>query len=167
MEAVPELNPRYIVNKTGKRISVVLRLKDYQRLIDKIQSLEKESQDHSSRCHCMSGLENTILDTIFTFVMPMKGAHAKAAWHPFTVLEGSSIAEVETTMHEPYRKLRHTLIENGVIKKDAKGVWRFTRNHPFMNPSEAASVIAGGSRNGNDSWLDGRNRTLPECGFPR
>jgi len=162
MEAVPELNPRYIVNKTGKRISVVLRLKDYQRLIDKIQSLEKESQDHSSRCHCMSGLENTILDTIFTFVMPVKGAHARAAWHPFTVLKGSSIAEEETTMYEPYRKLRHTLIENGVIEKDAKGVLRFARDYMCGSPSEAACVIAGGSKDGQVSWLDGQFRTLKE-----
>jgi len=154
MEAELGLNPRYIVNKTGKQISVVLRLKDYQSLIDRIQSLETEIQ-------CRPSQPDPI---IWKYTMPRKGACAYAVWKPprLVVLKGSGVADGEAKMTKSYSKIRRSLIKNGVIEPNAHGSLIFTQDFAFSSLSAAASVVSGGSRNG-DVWRDGQNRKLPDC----
>lgn len=74
------------------------------------------------------------------------------------VLAGSDATpDIQGSLSMGYRSLREGLIASGVITQ-AGGKYKFTRDHLFASPSQAAPVVVGYSINGRDAWKtkDGR-----------
>jgi hypothetical protein len=59
------------------------------------------------------------------------------------------------------RGLREDLIKSGVLV-GVDNVLKFSQDFEFTSPSTAASVIAGASVNGRESWRTAEGRTLKE-----
>ena len=75
------------------------------------------------------------------------------------VLAGSDVAsDVQASLSMGYRSLRDGLIASGVITQDG-GKYKFTRDHLFPSPSQAAAVVVGYSINGRDAWKTKEGRT--------
>ena len=108
---------------------------------------------------------------LFCLNLPRKGAKARGRWLPkqrrMRVLQGSTVARsaAESLPHE-YHSLRNRLIRVGIIVEQ-EGEFRFTRDYIFDSASEAASVVAGNSRSGFESWKDSKGRTLQQLGIKR
>lgn len=108
-------------------------------------------------------------EDIYNYRMPRKGADARAilSYPRMIVLKGSIVAEeVAKSMPEPYQALRRKLIGSGIIAY-VNSQLAFTCDYGFDNPSVAACVIAGGSRDGYRSWRDAAGKTLSDIGFCR
>jgi hypothetical protein len=94
----------------------------------------------------------------------MKGAEAKGRRTEtgFAVLAGSSAVFRERGSADRFViELRKKLISEGnLTEKD--GYLVFARDLEFSSPSQAASVIHGGSANGLIAWKDKKGRTLKE-----
>jgi hypothetical protein len=56
---------------------------------------------------------------------------------------------------------RNRLIEDGVLVDEHEG-YRFSIDHEFSSPSEAAAVVAGGNKNGRRRWKDENGVSLRE-----
>ncbi len=80
----------------------------------------------------------------------------------FVVLEGATARRQENVMHAGYQQLRRRLIEDGTLSAHGAEQYRLTRNYLFDSPSAAASVLAGGSKNGRTEWKDRDGRPLRE-----
>lgn len=79
----------------------------------------------------------------------------------FAVREGS-IARLKTVPSmRNYLKTRDRLIADGVLAKVEKG-YRFTVDHEFSSPSQAAAVITGRNTNGRKEWKDSKSVSLKE-----
>lgn len=102
-------------------------------------------------------------DWLFCLDMPKKGVFAKAVVYDdgtnvgISVLRGSTVGEPVPSMPDVYRKKRQGLIDIGVIKASA-----FSSACQLENPSEAACILTGDSKSGNEMWRDRRGRTLGE-----
>ncbi|MGW4112722.1 GIY-YIG nuclease family protein [Actinosynnema sp. NPDC004786] len=80
----------------------------------------------------------------------------------FTVFEGALGRLATVTMTPGYHALREKLLTEGVLAEHGQDQIRLTRTYAFDSPSSAASVLAGGSKNGRIEWRDARGRTLRE-----
>jgi hypothetical protein len=80
----------------------------------------------------------------------------------FTVLEGACGRREKKVMTSAYERLRDKLIEDGTLVEHGTGQLRLTRTYVFDSPSSAASVLAGGSKNGRDEWKDAQGRSLKQ-----
>ena len=84
------------------------------------------------------------------------------------VLKGSwATRRPNKSMPARYQSLRRSLIEANIIASDGEGELCFTTDHTFDNPSEAACVVQGGSRNGFECWKDAAGRSLQDRGWCR
>nr|BEK65026.1 hypothetical protein KPHV_22530 [Kitasatospora purpeofusca] len=79
--------------------------------------------------------------------------------NPFTTASGFAVhrgslarANSVKSMRESNRKLRQELIDNGTLVPINDTQLRLTRTHVFNTPSQVASVMCGGNRNGLDEW---------------
>jgi Domain of unknown function (DUF4357) len=78
----------------------------------------------------------------------------------FIVLEGSSGPARDNVMTRGYALLRQRLRADGILVASEPGALRMSRDYVFDSPSAAASVLAGGSRNGKTTWKDATGRTF-------
>ncbi|TXH04996.1 MAG: GIY-YIG nuclease family protein [Nevskiaceae bacterium] len=75
------------------------------------------------------------------------------------VLAGSEAApDSQPSLSSGYRAIREKLIASGALLV-ADGKARFSRDHLFRSPSQAAAVIVGYSINGRDAWKAEDSRT--------
>ncbi|MFV8750453.1 GIY-YIG nuclease family protein [Nannocystaceae bacterium ST9] len=80
----------------------------------------------------------------------------------FVVFSGSrGSAKVLDSLPAGWRAIRDEDLAAGVLTETASGV-EFTRDRLFTSPSAAASVLAGGNRNGREAWSAADGRTLKE-----
>ena len=80
----------------------------------------------------------------------------------FTVLEGACGRREKKVMTRAYAALRDRLIEDGTLVEHGEDQLRLTKTYVFDSPSSAASVLAGGSKNGRDEWKDAEGRSLKQ-----
>lgn len=80
----------------------------------------------------------------------------------FAVLEGSLGRRAKKVMTPAYEALRTRLIADGTLVDHANDQIRLTKTYIFDSPSSAASVLAGGSKNGRDEWKDDQGRSLKQ-----
>jgi len=80
----------------------------------------------------------------------------------FTVLEGALGRRETKIMTKGYEILRTKLIEEGILLPHNDKQLRLTKNYVFDSPSSAASVLAGGSKNGRVEWIDASGLTLKQ-----
>ncbi len=80
----------------------------------------------------------------------------------FVVLAGS-LGNLKTTrsLNQKWEDMRNSLIAQKQISKAGHQI-RFDKDVLFNSPSAAATVLAGGMRNGQDVWKDKANRTLKQ-----
>ena len=57
--------------------------------------------------------------------------------------------------------MRDTLLHEGILVEEGDHI-RLVRSYLFDSPSAAASVLAGGNKNGRTEWRDADSRTLKE-----
>ncbi|HEY2282564.1 MAG TPA: GIY-YIG nuclease family protein [Solirubrobacteraceae bacterium] len=79
----------------------------------------------------------------------------------FLVLEDSKGRLEKMVMQRGYEQLRDTLLHEGTLVEEGDHV-RLVRSYLFDSPSAAASVMAGGNKNGRTEWRDAAGRTLKE-----
>lgn len=65
--------------------------------------------------------------------------------------ESEAAAAIQGSLSSGYRLLRDKLIQSGVLVSSGTKL-KFTRDHLFNSPSQAAAVLAGYSINGRDAW---------------
>ena len=70
----------------------------------------------------------------------------------FVVLKGSKVAgSTVPSITSNFKRLRDTLIENGVIK-ETNGIFEITEDYVFSSPSTAAVIVLGRNANGLTEW---------------
>lgn len=79
-----------------------------------------------------------------------------------TVLDGALGRRQEKVMSPGYLALRRKLTEDGLLVPHGDEQFRLTKTYVFVSPSNAASVLSGGSKNGRIEWRDADGRTLAE-----
>lgn len=79
----------------------------------------------------------------------------------FLVLENSIGRREKMVMQRGYEQLRDTLLHEGTLVEEGDHV-RLVRSYLFDSPSAAASVLAGGNKNGRTEWKNAEGRTLKE-----
>ncbi|MER6194903.1 GIY-YIG nuclease family protein [Streptomyces cyaneofuscatus] len=80
----------------------------------------------------------------------------------FAVLAGA-LARKETKVMVPgYQRIRQELVAEGILVDINDRQYRLDRTFIFDSPSSAASVLAGGSKNGRTEWKDDQGRTIKE-----
>ena len=79
----------------------------------------------------------------------------------FLVLENSMGRREKMVMQRGYEQLRDTLIHEGTLVEEGDRI-RLVRSYLFDSPSAAASVLAGGNKNGRTEWKNTAGRTLKE-----
>lgn len=89
-------------------------------------------------------------------------AEAQQTDEGIIVIKNSQAAENVTDKLSPgYKKLRATLIENGVLKAEG-AKYIFTENTLFKSASSAAAMVVGYNINGLLHWKDASGKTLSE-----
>lgn len=105
------------------------------------------------------------------FILQANQMQAPARMQPatdstFLVLEGSGVSPVAVpSLHPGYRKLRETLVEQGVIA-GPEGQLSFTKDHAFRSIASVTQIVAGSTLNGRVAWAtaDGQNYGQWESG---
>jgi hypothetical protein len=98
-------------------------------------------------------------DTEFFLRMGSINASALKTDEGLVVLAGSESAiTVQPSLSTGYRALHERLIAAGVLANNG-GKYRFTSEHLFSSPSQAAAVIVGYSVNGREAWKTSDGRT--------
>ena len=70
----------------------------------------------------------------------------------FVVLKGSKVAgSTVPSITSNFKRLRDTLIENGVIK-ESNGIFEIAEDYVFSSPSTAAVIVLGRNANGLTEW---------------
>lgn len=78
--------------------------------------------------------------------------HAIRTDEGLVVLENSEVAaSVQTSIAIGYKNLREQLLNQGILTPMGSKL-KFTKNHLFNSPSQAASVIVGYAINGRNAW---------------
>ena len=77
-----------------------------------------------------------------------------------SLARGTTVPSMAKHVPSDYNK-RQQLIDAGVLAEDGKG-YRFTVDHVFSSPSQAAAVCAGRSPNGRVDWKDADGVSLKE-----
>jgi hypothetical protein len=80
----------------------------------------------------------------------------------FLVKEGALGRALTKTMNAGYELKRNRLRIEEILVPHGLEQLRLTRDYLFDSPSQAASVLTGGSKNGRDAWRDSRGRTLKQ-----
>lgn len=88
-------------------------------------------------------------------------AHGWETSSGFAVQKGST-ARVSTVPSMSFAvNTRRRLIDDGILVKDGESL-RFTADHVFSSPSQAATVVAGRNTNGREAWKDDKGFSLKE-----
>lgn len=95
--------------------------------------------------------ELSLLDREFVFTGPTFSARGRITDEGFVVLQGSIAAPEFKSGSEGYRRFREKLITEGALV-EKEGRFEFVRDVATSSSSQAASVVAGGNRNGPGSW---------------
>jgi len=69
----------------------------------------------------------------------------------FVVQKGSKARIKEVKLQKGYKDCRCRLLEEGILE-EKDGFYVFLRDYGFQSPTEAASVVGGGDKNGRTSW---------------
>ncbi|MFI0510969.1 hypothetical protein RKD19_008110 [Streptomyces canus] len=80
----------------------------------------------------------------------------------FAVLAGALARREAKVMVGGYQRIREELIADGILVPENDQQYRLTRTYIFDSPSSAASVLAGGSKNGRTEWKDDHGRTIKD-----
>lgn len=80
----------------------------------------------------------------------------------FVVYEGATARRLHNVMQPGYEQLRERLIKEGALQVLDDQRYVLTRNTIFDSPSAAASVLAGGAKNGRSEWKTHDGVTLKE-----
>ncbi|GAB3198145.1 GIY-YIG nuclease family protein [Geodermatophilus arenarius] len=80
----------------------------------------------------------------------------------FAVLAGALGRSEAKVMTPSYKEARDRLIAERVLVPHGDKQLRLTKTYLFDSPSQAASVLAAGSKNGRDAWRDAQGRTLKQ-----
>jgi Domain of unknown function (DUF4357) len=80
----------------------------------------------------------------------------------FVVYEGALARTTKNKMQPGYERIREQMIKDELLVPANDDQLRLTRNYLFDSPSAAASVLAGGSKNGRTEWRDAKGRTLKD-----
>lgn len=80
----------------------------------------------------------------------------------FIVQSGATTSASMGVLDRGYAQLRARLEAQGLLVTDGAGNLQLIRSYTFDSPSAAASVLAGGNRNGRVAWKDAAGRTLRE-----
>lgn len=142
-----DINPQILEDRKNSRTFVVLSDDDFNTL--EVQQPEEEY--------------------LFFLDMPRKNVSARAVVHDdggITVLRGSTVGEEVQSMDDKYRETRKRLIDTGVIGF-ADGRLMFLKSCELANRSEAACIVSGDSKSGNEIWKDRNGKTLAERGMGR
>lgn len=95
-----------------------------------------------------------VFDKEFTFSFKDISATGSVTDEGFLVLKGSTAARNIGSLGDGYRALRDKLVqEQTLVEQSDKYV--FQKDYLFSSPSAAASVVAGGNRNGLQLWMCG------------
>jgi hypothetical protein len=100
----------------------------------------------------------------FTFSVKKTGVQAQGALtdEGFVVFQGSVGAKaLSGTLPSGWTAFRQSLFASGAIVDSDTGV-AFVRDVLFKSPSAAAAILAGGSRNGLESWKASDGRTMKQ-----
>jgi hypothetical protein len=99
-----------------------------------------------------------------TYFLSSAGVQAEALDDAsgFTVQAGALAVAKTGVLDKGYAQLRADLQSQGVLVPEPGGHLRLTKSYRFDSPSAAASVLAGGNRNGRTAWRDQKGRTLKE-----
>jgi hypothetical protein len=87
---------------------------------------------------------------------PDRYAEAREVDSEFVVLAGSFASSLTGVMSTGYEATRDRLVDNGILEEVAgePKVKSLKQDYVFRSPSEAASVMTGGSENGRKRWVD-------------
>ncbi|QWQ39621.1 GIY-YIG nuclease family protein [Streptomyces sp. YPW6] len=80
----------------------------------------------------------------------------------FAVLAGALARKETKVMVAGYQRIREELVAEGILVSVNDRQYRLARTFIFDSPSSAASVLAGGSKNGRTEWKDDQGRTIKE-----
>lgn len=97
----------------------------------------------------------------YFFIKAARGADARGLLvsDGFAVMKDSTIASSTVpSMSDNLIKLRHSLIEKGIIDKDLK----LTRDYIFTSPSLAAAVVMGRNANGRTEWKNAKHKSIKD-----
>lgn len=93
---------------------------------------------------------------------PLTDASGQDESRGFLVRQGA-LGRSETKTMDPGYELKRTRLQiEGVLVPHNADQFILTRDYLFDSPSQAASVLTGGSKNGRRSWQDATGRTLKE-----
>lgn len=169
----------------------IVPIEDYQRLLDTVHMTECDLRLSPQHIHdernepvfvviltsdfmsLQYGMYVPDPDDLFRLSCPNKQAYAIAVPQfpdkHLSVLAGSTMALDEAPkLESPYKALRKTLVERGVVAIDSYGEpYTFHSDFKFASPSEAARVIAGYPIDGLREWKDGNGRSLFDHGLRR
>ncbi|PVC89275.1 hypothetical protein DBP19_21970 [Streptomyces sp. CS090A] len=97
----------------------------------------------------------------YRFVTALTNCLGRPSLKGFTVRKGSlARANAVASMREPNRRLRQALMDEGVLVPYGDQQLRLARDHEFNSPSQAASVMCAGNRNGLGDWKDDNGHRL-------
>ncbi|MEX2169692.1 MAG: DUF4357 domain-containing protein [Pirellulales bacterium] len=157
---IHSLRPRFVVDVDGEPVEALLRIDDYEKLLEYVRKLQMEIEQP---------INKSANDGLFTYYLPRKGVYARAQWsaieRSMTVLKGSEAANwTANSLPNQYRELRQQLIDMGILIEENRRL-QFASDYKFSHASDAASVVAGNSRSGFDTWKDSNDRTLNQLGI--
>ncbi|MFA7230590.1 MAG: DUF4357 domain-containing protein [Victivallaceae bacterium] len=151
-----KINPNYIINDKGEKIAVQLTIEEFEFL----QSRDSKNNVSSKSEELPSALElKQPPGKPVPFEMHEEFCSANGMLLPdgnsFNVLTGSKASGiVDKSLEQHLKVVRKELIMLQVMVKDEEsGDYLFARDYEFPNPTYAASIIAGSSRDGNISWI--------------
>ncbi|MFD7487907.1 GIY-YIG nuclease family protein [Streptomyces mirabilis] len=80
----------------------------------------------------------------------------------FAVLAGALARKETKVMVAGYERIRDELITEGILASVNEQQYQLSRTFIFDSPSSAASVLAGGSKNGRTEWKDDQGRSIKD-----
>jgi Domain of unknown function (DUF4357) len=139
----------------------VLGHKTLEPLLDHEQPESRDAQSNASAdpldsqsSSIVSRQINTITASQSTYILKVSNLTAQAIQtdEGLVVLTDSVATKSEQkSLTYGYRMLRQKLVESGVLQPEGS-IYRFTRDHLFSSPTQAAAVILGYSANGRKEW---------------
>lgn len=110
------------------------------------------------------GSSGTSLGPSTTYYFKSAGVVAEAVddAQGFIVRAGALTSGATGALDQSYAQMRANLESQGVLVPHSSGGLELTKDYTFASASAAASVLAGGNRNGRLMWKDKDGRTLRE-----
>jgi hypothetical protein len=182
MEVKMDNDVKYIINEAGEKEYVIISMSMYEQFMrmktDDTFLPEKENpvadipytEEEAPEPDSMSvPHEDHDGETIFYFEtgqVKAQGFPRGSTINPeFLILKGSSALWFNVDSMPEYARLyRDSLIENNILEKK-ESFYVFLQDYAFNSPNEAASAVAGKSRNGMMDWKTFDGKTLYDHGY--